>query len=86
LEEGEAFDPGTGVNHEVATLRNETGEEISADLWTTCFTARELTLVARAAGLEDVSVSGVTPGDYGIRPVTLDRPELLLLARVPSAR
>jgi SAM-dependent methyltransferase len=86
LEEGDAFDPETGVNHEVATLKNETGDEISADLWTTCFTARELTLVARAAGLEDVSVSGVTPGDYGIRPVTLDRPELLLLARVPSAR
>ena len=67
----------------MATLRNEAGEEITADLWTTCFTARELSLVARAAGLEVSSVSGVTPGDYGIRPVTLDRPELLLLARVP---
>ena len=86
IEDGDAFDPATGVNHEVATLRNEAGEEITADLWTTCFTARELHLVARAAGLEVTSVSGVTPGDYGIRPVTLDRPELLLLARVPPAR
>ncbi len=86
IEDGDAFDPATGVNHEVATLRNDAGEEISADLWTTCFTARELTLVARAAGLEVSSVSGVTPGDYGIRPVALDRPELLLLARVPSDR
>jgi len=86
IEDGDAFDPATGVNHEVATLRNEAGEEITADLWTTCFTARELRLVARAAGLEVTSVSGVTPGDYGIRPVTLDRPELLLLARVPPAR
>jgi hypothetical protein len=32
------------------------------------------------------SIAGVTPGDYGFRPVTLDRPELLLLARVPSDR
>jgi SAM-dependent methyltransferase len=86
IEDGDAFDPATGVNHEVATLRNEAGEETTADLWTTCFTARELRLVARAAGLEVTSVSGVTPGDYGIRPVTLDRPELLLLARVPTAR
>ena len=62
------------------------GEQTTADLWTTCFTARELRLVAQAAGLEVTSVSGVTPGDYGIRPVTLDRPELLLLARVPTAR
>ena len=86
IEDGDAFDPATGVNHEVATLRNSVGDETTADLWTTCFTARELALVARAAGLVDVSISGVTPGDYGIRPVTLDRPELLLLARVPSDR
>ena len=38
----------------------------------------------RAAGTRRTCRSpGVTPGDYGIRPVTLDRPELLLLARVP---
>lgn len=86
IEDGDAFDPATGVNHEFATLKNEDGAEISADLWTTCFTARELALLARGAGLDDVSVSGVTPGDYGIRPVTLDRPELLLLACVPSDR
>jgi SAM-dependent methyltransferase len=83
---GDEFDPATGVNHEVATLRNEAGEEVTADLWTTCFTARELSLLARTAGLEVTAVAGVTPGDYGIRPVTLDRPELLLLARVPRDR
>jgi SAM-dependent methyltransferase len=86
VEEGDRFDPATGVNHEVATLRNPAGDEIEADLWTTCFTARELDLMARFAGLVDVSVSGVTPGDYGVRPVTLDRPELLLLARAPTDR
>jgi SAM-dependent methyltransferase len=86
IEAGDAFDPATGVNHEVATLRNEAGEEITTDLWTTCFTARELSLQARSAGLAVTAVAGVTPGDYGIRPVALDRPELLLLARVPVDR
>ena len=86
IEDGDDFDPATGVNHEVATLRNDAGEEITADLWTTCFTARELSLLARDSDLEVIAVSGVTPGDYAIRPVTLDRPELLLLARVPSGR
>jgi SAM-dependent methyltransferase len=86
IEDGDRFDPATGVNHEVATLRNGSGEETTADLWTTCFTARELRLLARAAGLVDIRVSGVTPGDYGTGAVTLERPELLLLARRPPGR
>ena len=86
IEDGDAFDPATGVNHETAMLRNTEGAERSADLWTTCFTARELSLLARAAGLERIRVSGVAPGDYGEGPVTLTRPELLLLADVPDAR
>ena len=86
LEDGDQFDPATGVNHELATLRNEDGAEIQRDLWTTCFTPRELRLIARGVGLLDVSISGVTPGAYGIGPVTLKNPELLLLARVPADR
>ena len=86
IESGDRFDPATGLNHEVAELRNEAGETRSVDLWTTCFTARELRLLARQAGLDAVVISGVTPGDYGRGPVSLDRPELLLLARTPSAR
>ena len=86
IEDGDDFDPTTGVNHEVATLRNEAGEEIGRDLWTTCFTVRELRLLAHAAGLEGVTISGVQPGAYANGPVTLQNPELLLLARVPPAR
>jgi hypothetical protein len=81
LEEGESFDPATGVLHERSTVRNEDGEEEVFDLWTTCFTARELELLTRHAGLEVVGVHGVTPGRYGTAPPTLDDPELLLLAR-----
>jgi len=70
----------------VATLRNVAGEEIERDLWTTCFTSRELRLIAHAAGLVDIRISGVTPGNYVSGAVTLQNPELLLLARTPTDR
>ena len=78
-ESGDSFDPRTGVNHELATLRNASGEA-QHDLWTTCFTAKELVSFAHAASLRVEGVFGVTPGDYDRHPVSLDRPELLLLA------
>lgn len=86
LEDGEDFDPRTGVLHEHATVRNEAGEERVFELWTTCFTVRELALMARVAGLEVDGIHGVKPGAYAIGPPTLDHPELLLFARRPEAR
>jgi SAM-dependent methyltransferase len=84
LESGEDYDPATGVLHEVATVRGPDGTEAPFDLWTTCFTARELELLARGAGLDQVELHGVTPGAYFRQPPTLDHHELLLLARVPQ--
>jgi cyclopropane fatty-acyl-phospholipid synthase-like methyltransferase len=84
LEEGETFDPATGVLHEKSTVPNEKGVERVFDAWTTCFTARELELLADRAGLDVVGVHGVTPGRYGTAPPKLDDPELLLLARRPT--
>ena len=81
LEAGETFDPATGVLHEVATVRNEAGEERPFDLWTTCFTARELALLATLNGVEVAGIHGVTPGAYRATPPTLDDPELLLVGR-----
>ncbi len=86
IEDGDEFDPANGVNHEIATLKNADGEEIERDLWTTCFTARELRLIGRAAGLVDIRISGVSPASFGAGPVTLRNPELLLLARAPTDR
>ena len=83
LEEGDDFDPSDGVNHEHTEIRNPAGEVRSTELWTTCFTPRELRLLARAVGLEPLAVHGVTPGKYAARPPALDRPELLLLALRP---
>jgi SAM-dependent methyltransferase len=81
LEEGESFDVATGVLHEVATVRDPEGYEREFDLWTTCFTARELELLAAAAGVTVGAVHGVTPGRYRAAAPTLDDPELLLLGR-----
>jgi SAM-dependent methyltransferase len=81
LEDGETFDPATSVLHERATLRDEQGDEREFDLWTTCFTARELALLAASADLTDVTIHGVTPGGYRSAAPDLDAPELLLLAR-----
>src|SRR5262245_56772181 len=80
LEEGESFDPATGVLHERSTVRDPDGAEGEFDLWTTCCTGRELELLARAAGLEVDAVAGVAPGRYGTDAPTLEHPELLLLA------
>ena len=80
LEAGDTFDAFSGVNHERATLRDAGGNEREFDLWTTCFTPRELILLARAAGLEVDAVHGVTPGRYAAEPPSIDLPEHLLLA------
>ncbi|MFM8972773.1 MAG: class I SAM-dependent methyltransferase [Actinomycetota bacterium] len=81
LEAGETFDPATGVLHERAILRDANGEERTFDLWTTCFTPRELRLLADRAGLTVEGVHGVAPGRYGRGPASTTTPEHLLLAR-----
>ena len=83
LEDSDAFDADAGVNHEVATLRTPEGTETTRDLWTTCFTPRELRLLAARAGLTVEAVWSVTPGEYARRAPVIDRPEFLLLARRP---
>ncbi len=83
LEDTDAFDAATGVNHEVAQVRNLAGEERPFDLWTTCFTPRELRLLMAAAGLVTEEVFSVAPGDYAARPPDLDHPEWLVVASKP---
>lgn len=83
LEDRDTFDADRGVNHEHTTLKDEAGRETPAELWTSCFTPRELRLLARSAGLEVVAVHGVTPGAYRPGPPTIECPEFLLVARRP---
>ncbi len=83
LEDADTFDAAAGVNHETTTLRSPTGEEAVHDLWTTCFTPRELRLLAARAGLEVRDIWSVTPGEYARRAPEVDRPEFLMVALRP---
>lgn len=80
LEEQDDFEPATGVNHEQTVIRDEQGIEAPAEAWTTCFTPRELRLLAERAGLTAEHVWSVTPGRYARRRPDLDHPEYLLVA------
>lgn len=81
LESTDDFDAEAGVNRERTEVRSEAGEVAEAELWTSCFTPRELRLLLREAGLTVEHVWAVTPGDYARRPPDLDHPELLVIAR-----
>lgn len=83
LEGTDTFDAATGVNHERATVKDEDGRDADFDLWTTCFTPRELRLLAERAGLEVRHVWSVTPGAYAPTEPTIDSPEFLLVAARP---
>jgi SAM-dependent methyltransferase len=84
LEDHDTFDAGRGVNHERTTVRDEAGQEVEVDLWTSCFTPRELRLLAAGVGLDVEHVWSVSPGAYERRPPALDTPEFLLIARRPD--
>jgi SAM-dependent methyltransferase len=77
------FDASTGVSHEVTEIRSATGEARSADLWTGCYTPRELRLLLAAHGFTVDSISSVEPGAYGSRPATIESPEYLVIAHRP---
>ena len=79
------FDAATGVNHELAPVKDAAGDERPFDLWTACYTPRELRLLAAQAGLDVVDLWSVTPGRYERRAPEVDHPELLMIAeRVAS--
>ena len=83
LEDQDTFDADAGVNHERTTVKDEDGAELEVDLWTTCFTPRELRQMAELSGLEVHHVWSVTPGAYGADPPSTDSPEYLLVASRP---
>lgn len=81
LEASDTFDADQGVNHEHTEVRSPAGEVMAAELWTTCFTPRELRLLAERAGLDPVDLWSVTPGSYRRDAPTVDSPEFLLVAQ-----
>jgi SAM-dependent methyltransferase len=85
LQETTTFDARAGVAHERTTIKDEQGRDAEADLWTSCFTPRELRLLAAATGLEVEHIWSVDPGSYERRPPDLEHAELLVLARCPPS-
>jgi SAM-dependent methyltransferase len=83
LEEQDTFDADAGVNHERTVVKDEGGSDAEVDLWTTCFTPRELRLLAASAGLEVRGLFSIAPGAYGTATPSIDTPELLLVAARP---
>lgn len=77
------FDAARGLSHERTQVRSETGEVTEVDLWTGCYTPRELDLLCRVVGLEVESISAADPGEYGSDPPEVDRAEFLVVARRP---
>lgn len=84
LEDTDTFDAALGVNHERTVIRDEAGREAETSLWTSCFTPRELRLLAGRAGLAVDAIWAVTPGAYRADPPDLDHPEFLLVAHRPT--
>ena len=75
------FEAATGVGHEWTTVRSPDGSDREVELWTGCYTPKELVLLAERYGLEPVATYGVEPGAYARRAPSIDLPEVLLVAR-----
>jgi SAM-dependent methyltransferase len=74
------FDASTGVSHEITEIRSETGEVRSVELWTGCYTPRELRGLLVPHGLRVDSISSVEPGAYGSAAPSTESPEFLVVA------
>ena len=75
------FDAATGVNHEHTQVRNERGQLKSIELWTGCYTPRELRVLCRLAGLTVETISSVEPGAYRLAKASTESAEFLVIAR-----
>ena len=73
-------DAATGDSHERTEIRSEAGQPATVDLWTGCYTPRELRLLLDRHGLVVESISSVEPGAYGTDPPSTETPEFLVVA------
>jgi SAM-dependent methyltransferase len=78
------FNAATGVSHERTEVRNDDGEALQVDLWTGCYTPRELRLLLDTAGLRVDRISSVEPGRYGSDDPSIESPEFLVMATRPG--
>lgn len=83
LRDGESIDASRNLHHHVAEVRDAGASPRRFDLWTRCWTEPELRAAARDAGLVARAVHGVETGSFCAVAVTVDVPELLLVASKP---
>ena len=74
------FDADSGVSSEMTEIRNPQGETKEVSLHTGCYTPRELRLLCREAGLDQIRVFAAEPGDYGHAPPSTETAEFLVFA------
>ena len=74
------FDAASGVNHERTEVRNQDGEVLGADLWTGCYTPRELRLMLEKAKMNVRDIFSVDPGAYANAVPSLETSEYLVIA------
>ena len=84
LDDASSFDAARGVQHEHTEVRDPAGETAPAELWTTCFTPRELRLMVDAAGARVDALWSVEPGRYAQTPPGVDLAEFLVIGTKPS--
>jgi SAM-dependent methyltransferase len=75
------FDAVAGVSHERTEIRDEMGRLAEVDLWTACYTPRELRLLFERCGLHVTAMYSVEPGAYAANQPTTETPEFLVMAR-----
>jgi SAM-dependent methyltransferase len=79
------FDAASATATETTEVRDEEGRPETVQLHTTCYTPRELVLLAERAGLVADAVWSVEPGAYRRDPPTAESPEFLLVATRAAA-
>lgn len=79
------FDADLGVAHERTEIRDPDGAVAEVDLWTGCYTPRELRLLLDRHGLDVDRISSVEPGAYGDDPPTTESPEYLVVGHRSSS-
>lgn len=78
------FDADRGINHEVTEIRSESGAARQVDLWTGCYTPRELRLLGTTCGFEIDAVYSVSETGYAAMKPTVETPEFLVIGRRPG--
>lgn len=84
--EAASFDASSGVAHEQTEIKNQAGESRQVDLWTGCYTPRELRIMLANTDFAVHSISSVNPGEYSEGPATTESSEFLVVAFASPSR